>query len=360
MMATRIFAKLDARLSQRMRLYAAPRPQFLPLTKAFALLWLVLSSSPVVAGPGGRPILGAAEDTIGIPYKTLVQDWWKWSTTRPGGREANLRENNCEALARNPRFPSQRAVFFLGSAPVDDPAEWVCTVPKGKPIFVPIVVRGVFLFRGDVVDDECHGQHCAETTDAAHSVIDSPRLLSATLDGHRIKERDLKRTRHDSGGCFPSPLPADNMFGLQGTRCSTVDGFWLLLPGFESGLHTLELAAQLDNGASFTATYTLLVDESEPREVAFHRGDTNGDGTLDIADAVRLLRFLFLGAGGRPRCMEAANANDDAGLDIGDPVFILNFLFRGFAPPPFPGPPPRPCGVDMTPSLTCEAYHACS
>ncbi|MBI4605987.1 MAG: hypothetical protein HY721_28820 [Planctomycetes bacterium] len=70
------------------------------------------------------------------------------------------------------------------------------------------------------------------------------------------------------------------------------------------------------------------------------RGDSNGDGTVDISDAVAVLGDLFLGVLARPACAEALDANADGRVDLSDAVFVLSFLFQGGAdiPPPFPEP----------------------
>ena len=84
--------------------------------------------------------------------------------------------------------------------------------------------------------------------------------------------------------------------------------------------------------------------QAGPKE-AFRRGDTNGDGTIDLSDAVFELNFLFLG-GETPACPDAGDLNDDGLLDISDPVSSLNFQFLGGEPPPSPGP--GACGPDPT------------
>ncbi len=78
----------------------------------------------------------------------------------------------------------------------------------------------------------------------------------------------------------------------------------------------------------------------------FVRGNSNDDGTLDIADPVFTLAHLFLG-GTPPPCSDAADANDDGAVDISDAVYTLDFLFRGGPEPPPPGP--RVPGADATP-----------
>jgi hypothetical protein len=83
----------------------------------------------------------------------------------------------------------------------------------------------------------------------------------------------------------------------------------------------------------------------------FIRGDSNGDGLLDISDPVRTLIHLFLGAGPL-ECPDAADADDSGALDITDPIRLLDFLFLGG--PPLPPPYPVP-GLDPTPdALDCR------
>jgi hypothetical protein len=104
-----------------------------------------------------------------------------------------------------------------------------------------------------------------------------------------------------------------------------------------------------------------LLDACEER--VFHRGDANGDGRLDLVDAVFLLRGLFAG-GPAPRCAEATDVDNDGDVDVGDAVQVLGFLFQGGTPPAPPGPPPAPCGVDPDApgapgDLGCEVYASC-
>jgi hypothetical protein len=78
-----------------------------------------------------------------------------------------------------------------------------------------------------------------------------------------------------------------------------------------------------------------------PGEERFIRADDNGDGGVDISDAVFGLDVLFLG--GTALCLEAMDSNGDEQHDLSDAVYTLNFLFSGGPPPlaPFPG-----CGSD--------------
>ncbi len=87
----------------------------------------------------------------------------------------------------------------------------------------------------------------------------------------------------------------------------------------------------------------------------FSRGDANGDGKFDIADAVFTLQYLFAG-GAAPSCMDAADVNDDGTPDLSDAVRTLLVLFRhATVPAPYPG-----CGGDPTEDALAQcAYSLC-
>ncbi|MEM7168061.1 MAG: dockerin type I repeat-containing protein [Planctomycetota bacterium] len=86
----------------------------------------------------------------------------------------------------------------------------------------------------------------------------------------------------------------------------------------------------------------------------FIRGDTNGDGSNNVADAVYLLGNLFPGVNQNElHCLDAADANNDCSINIADAVIILNSLFGS---PAVPLPVPNPttgCGPDTGCSLGC-------
>ncbi len=81
----------------------------------------------------------------------------------------------------------------------------------------------------------------------------------------------------------------------------------------------------------------------------FIRGDSNGDGNVQILDAIISLTYLFLD--GETTCLEALDVDDNADVNMADPIFLLTFLFSGGGPIPSPYPT---CGDDPTPdSLLC-------
>ena len=82
--------------------------------------------------------------------------------------------------------------------------------------------------------------------------------------------------------------------------------------------------------------------------IVLKRGDADGNGTLEITDAIFGLNYLFLGQQ-TPSCLDAADANDSGKVDLTDSIYLLTWLFNdGRAPPP---PGPMVCGRDPTPDV---------
>ena len=84
----------------------------------------------------------------------------------------------------------------------------------------------------------------------------------------------------------------------------------------------------------------------------FTTGDPNGDGAINIADAVNMLGYLFSGA--VLNCVAAMDVNGDNVADISDAIYELAFLFSGGAGP-VGGPACTPDSTPPDPPLECES-----
>jgi glucose/arabinose dehydrogenase len=62
------------------------------------------------------------------------------------------------------------------------------------------------------------------------------------------------------------------------------------------------------------------------------RGDANGNGTVDLGDAIYLLNYLFK-ADVPPDPLEIGDVNCDDVVNLGDALYILNYLFKNGPPP---------------------------
>ena len=121
-------------------------------------------------------------------------------------------------------------------------------------------------------------------------------------------------------------------------------------PSQPDGLgHSLELFGvhpNLDNDLPYNWRSSLLEGGSPgyihrlgAETVVFSRGNCNGDHSVDISDALRILLYLFAGAA-EPPCLDGCDVNGNASVGVDDAISLLNYLFRpgGFSiPPPGPG-----------------------
>lgn len=76
-------------------------------------------------------------------------------------------------------------------------------------------------------------------------------------------------------------------------------------------------------------TYWGVMAAELPLPGATDLGDVDGSGTVNIADALVIVNYLFRG-GPRPR-LRLADANASGGIDVADAVFLLRHLFCGAA-----------------------------
>lgn len=146
----------------------------------------------------------------------------------------------------------------------------------------------------------------------------------------------LAASNHESGAYERFALPDPGTYLVEGENAIAVQVF-------NVGLGSSDLKIDVELQAKCSP--------APPSFVArFIRGDSNGDGAVDIADAVHILLGLF--AGLPTDCDGARDVDDDGALQVTDAIVLLDFLFRGGAPPPEPFPL---AGADPTPdALGCS------
>ena len=129
----------------------------------------------------------------------------------------------------------------------------------------------------------------------------------------------------------------------------------LSIAGWTSG-DDFPLANPFSGPVDFIGIATALVEtpfvSDEPQ---FERADVNGDGSVNIADAISGLGILF--GNGVSTCDDANDANDDGSFNIADMIYLLGSLFQQ---PANVIPEPTSCGVDPTgDGLRCAEFSSC-
>jgi hypothetical protein len=134
------------------------------------------------------------------------------------------------------------------------------------------------------------------------------------------------------------PVPP-GVYDLE-VRLAGTDTVALDLPGIPvaAGVNVTAFAVGLAGDGSLDAL--LEVDANE----VFIRGDSNRDGSLDIADPIVTLLYLFIDPQ-LPICLDAADVDDNAHIQVNDSIYTLAYLFASGPPPSSPFPD---AGTDPT------------
>ncbi len=104
-----------------------------------------------------------------------------------------------------------------------------------------------------------------------------------------------------------------------------------------TGNGTAELTTTTFSGKSTEMT-SIYGHEIEPAFETIsitigQRGDANGDGSINVGDAVHIINYVFKG-GPAPVSDYNGDANADDNINVGDGVYLINFVFNGGPPPP--------------------------
>jgi hypothetical protein len=108
------------------------------------------------------------------------------------------------------------------------------------------------------------------------------------------------------------------------------------------------------DGTTYTAEPGVGVVELEAILVPpFTRGDCNNDLNGNMADGIWLLNYLY-GGGPASACLAACDTDGNSSLDLADAILLLQHFLVSGPPPAAPYPS---CGVDET--ADCEEYPSC-
>lgn len=300
------------------------------------VLALVTLRSLPAQGPKVYPP-GSTVD--GLTLAEWSEKWWEWAYGPPVC-QFNDRTGETHCLGQS------GPVFFISGTtrnnPItpEDPRRF--TVPTGKKIFFPLAnFLGYALAPEEipVLKADCDVILDLSNIDELKCTVDGVEI--AGLEDHKEVTPPFDLLFRE-GNCRNEP---------PGPSPSLACGFWIMLEPLSEGDHSISFRAVLKEPAIVQEVYYVLTVSASG---LFHRGDTDGSATINIADPVALLNRLFQG-GAPPSCDDAADSNDDGKLDVSDAVFTLNYLFAGGEKPALSGP--EDCCSDPTPDdlTSCAA-----
>ncbi len=140
-------------------------------------------------------------------------------------------------------------------------------------------------------------------------------------------------------------------------RYSTDDPWPWRPDGFGYSLELFDVTADRDNDLPGSWRASLLacgspggIHRPSSGSTVFRRGNCNGDGQVDVSDALAILLYLFAG-NVQPACLDGCDVNGDLAVGVADAVALIQYLF---ATNGFPVPPPGPSQCQPAREGFCE------
>jgi hypothetical protein len=207
------------------------------MTVFIAIVSYVLFSSPVAASISSPPTEPQLLPTS--MSSTVSVKWWQWLLSIP--------QSSNPIVGNNPCNVKQTDSFFYLVGTFGGSAERNCTIPKGKPIFFPIINVIAAL------DPTPEFNTIEKLKKAADAYIDGATDLQVSVDGVIIK--NLNNLRAQS-----PPFKVQDNLTPDGVLTGVSDGYWVPLKPLSVGQHTIHFTSkQPDFGFELDVTYHITV-----------------------------------------------------------------------------------------------------
>ena len=160
------------------------------------------------------------------------------------------------------------------------------------------------------------------------SQVPETKILNIGENFHldlQATDSDMAECQDDSLIMNYSYIPKNISATFNDNGNGTAEFNWTPATG-EEGNYTITFKATDSKGAEITKQMTVNVGST------YVCGDANGDGMVDISDAVYLIAYIFSG-GATPYPYLAGDANGDGIVDISDAVYLIAYIFSGGAAP---------------------------
>lgn len=170
------------------------------------------------------------------PYCKTYAEWsaiwckWLLSIPKESSPVIDNTGKNCSYRQRGP-------VWFLAGT-LGGRADRKCSIPEGKGILFPIVVKECSYAEDIDIKAE------TELEFRVKEDMDNVRYMEASVDAVPLEGLERYRTHSE---LFNALFPSDNIYGVQaGITLAVCEGYWILLKPLPRGRHTIYFRASVE------------------------------------------------------------------------------------------------------------------
>ncbi len=205
---------------------------------------------------GNPRVVPPQASAYGRTYGEWGAEWWKWAVSFPFTSNPVFDPTG----AFNEQGQTQIPWFLAGSA--GGVGERSVTIPGGRPVFLPLLCIGNDYPCPDPTFQPAPGQSLEDfLAEGAKALADMTDVLSAEVDGVALK--NLARYRGASKLEYwtedPSLTANWDPCGTGSPQPFVSDGYWLMLPPFTPGEHTIHFMGGISQWFVVDMTYHVTV-----------------------------------------------------------------------------------------------------
>jgi hypothetical protein len=216
------------------------------LVASLAAAAMALSAAPAAAS---TPVYPPGSAPVGASYRTWAERWGTYAFSAPIATNPLVHPTDCDLAVR----VINGVVFLPASGSGRIHVE--CSVPEETPL---LMTPG-----GELETIPAYANTPRQLRRRVTTAVDAITDVRVRVDGTALRPIDAFRAH--SRGTFPLFVPKHNILGesSRGVHTAYVDGYFLMLRGFEEGTHVVRAHDVFPSGSklvSATTVYTLHVE----------------------------------------------------------------------------------------------------
>jgi hypothetical protein len=180
---------------------------------------------------------------FGKSWEKWAAIWCSWMLSIPKKKNPSLDETG-KYCSMNQN--DENVWFLTGTFGNIVPVKRKCTIPAGKAIFFPILVKEDSLEEDSDLRTEL--ELIKRSRDATNRVVH----MEATIDGEKVGRLESYRVQSE---VFDLTFPENNVYGVRpGLTRSVCDGYWLFIKPLQIGKHFIDFKGETSLNEAYTLT----------------------------------------------------------------------------------------------------------